>query len=462
MGAPRASASHVDRSMGTPEASIKRFSRQRRWAHAVSHAVHVDCTTFPTSGRRWGRILRSALQWYGACQNCQKKRPGPRLHRRLSRYLIAQRSASRQRKVKRRRLHTSRSAELLTNSFARQTPVQETSHTCNTSSGLAKTEDCDGPPRKRPRQTTLQVCQGTNTLASVESRMAMLSSWPQRPKAAMQWLGLSESRKVHHYKAQYASDRDGRHMLPRRLWKYYAQRYTLFSRFDHGVLIDKEMWYSVTPEPIARAQASHLAWSASPEACSAETEETRAGRIIIDGFCGAGGNAIQLAKIPRRGRSANFVLGIDVQQSRLSATMQNASVYGVRGCVDVICADFRSTPRLLRPGTVTGVFLSPPWVDDGIVPRTPSASAAASPFSVRHLACKLDGAGILCIALALAPSVAMFLPRATTKREIRALAVVARSSVAVHEHVRMTHGSPARHATALTCFFGAWAQRRVS
>ena len=40
--------------------------------------------------------------------------------------------------------------------------------------------------------------------------------------------------------------------LPRGLWKYWLQRYTLFSRFDEGVLIDEEGWFSVTPEALAR------------------------------------------------------------------------------------------------------------------------------------------------------------------------------------------------------------------
>jgi hypothetical protein len=43
-----------------------------------------------------------------------------------------------------------------------------------------------------------------------------------------------------------------RRKLPRQLWKYWPQRYSLFSRFDDGVLMDEQGWYSVTPETIAR------------------------------------------------------------------------------------------------------------------------------------------------------------------------------------------------------------------
>lgn len=38
--------------------------------------------------------------------------------------------------------------------------------------------------------------------------------------------------------------------------KYWAQRYRLFSRFDEGIQLDRESWYSVTPEKIAEHIAS--------------------------------------------------------------------------------------------------------------------------------------------------------------------------------------------------------------
>jgi hypothetical protein len=33
--------------------------------------------------------------------------------------------------------------------------------------------------------------------------------------------------------------------------QYWAQRYRLFSRYDEGIQLDEESWYSVTPEKIA-------------------------------------------------------------------------------------------------------------------------------------------------------------------------------------------------------------------
>lgn len=61
--------------------------------------------------------------------------------------------------------------------------------------------------------------------------------------------------------------------------KYWCQRYLLFSRFDKGIKMDEEGWFSVTPESIARHHASR---------CGSG--------IIVDCFTGVGGNAIQFAQ----------------------------------------------------------------------------------------------------------------------------------------------------------------------
>lgn len=60
--------------------------------------------------------------------------------------------------------------------------------------------------------------------------------------------------------------------------KYWAQRYNLFSRYDDGIKMDEEGWFSVTPEAIAIRQA-----------------ERSGGGLVIDCFAGVGGNAIQFA-----------------------------------------------------------------------------------------------------------------------------------------------------------------------
>ncbi|KAG5625474.1 hypothetical protein H5410_010692 [Solanum commersonii] len=60
--------------------------------------------------------------------------------------------------------------------------------------------------------------------------------------------------------------------------KYWVQRYDLFLRYDQGIKMDEEGWFSVTPEKIALRHASRCG-----------------GGVVIDGFAGVGGNAIQFA-----------------------------------------------------------------------------------------------------------------------------------------------------------------------
>ena len=42
------------------------------------------------------------------------------------------------------------------------------------------------------------------------------------------------------------------------LESFYRKRYFLFSKFDSGVKIDKEGWYSVTPEPFSKYLAERV------------------------------------------------------------------------------------------------------------------------------------------------------------------------------------------------------------
>ena len=36
------------------------------------------------------------------------------------------------------------------------------------------------------------------------------------------------------------------------LQTFFDRRHTLFSKYDDGILLDDESWYSVTPEPLAQ------------------------------------------------------------------------------------------------------------------------------------------------------------------------------------------------------------------
>ncbi|XP_060084227.1 trimethylguanosine synthase-like [Ylistrum balloti] len=119
------------------------------------------------------------------------------------------------------------------------------------------------------------------------------------------------------------------------LRKYWAQRYRLFTRFDDGIKLDREGWFSVTPEKIAE----HIA-----DRCRCD--------VIVDAFCGVGGNAIQFAFTCER------VIAVDIDPAKIECARHNAAVYGVEDRIEFICGDFLKVAPLLKADVI---FLSPPW-----------------------------------------------------------------------------------------------------
>ena len=86
--------------------------------------------------------------------------------------------------------------------------------------------------------------------------------------------------------------------ISRKMRKFYKRRYQLFHRFDLGVLLDLESWYSVTPEQTA-AHIAHKCFRMLSQTPSTNTTKTSAQQesVCLDGFCGSGGNSIQFARL---------------------------------------------------------------------------------------------------------------------------------------------------------------------
>ncbi|XP_035789012.1 trimethylguanosine synthase-like [Anopheles albimanus] len=121
------------------------------------------------------------------------------------------------------------------------------------------------------------------------------------------------------------------------LLKYWYKRFSLFSLFDAGIRLDRESWFSVTPEKVA----AHTA-----ERCRSD--------LIVDAFCGCGGNTIQFAFTCQK------VVAIDIDPRKIEMAKHNASVYGVADRIEFITGDF---VQLAAGGRLQAdtVFLSPPW-----------------------------------------------------------------------------------------------------
>jgi hypothetical protein len=159
--------------------------------------------------------------------------------------------------------------------------------------------------------------------------------------------------------------------------KYYAQRYRLFSRFDLGIQLDQESWFSVTPEKIAIHIASRLSH------CN----------LILDAFSGAGGNSIQFALHSKR------VIAIEIDRKRLQISRHNAQIYDVADKIDFIQGDSMVLMPLLK---VDAIFLSPPWGG----PKYSTESV----FDMRRMG-PYDGLEILDAALKVTQNVAYMAPR---------------------------------------------------
>ncbi|XP_020572794.1 trimethylguanosine synthase-like [Phalaenopsis equestris] len=163
------------------------------------------------------------------------------------------------------------------------------------------------------------------------------------------------------------------------LFKYWLQRYSLFSMFDAGISMDDEAWFSVTPEAIAASHAAHAAFSSAA--------------VVIDCFAGVGGNAIQFAARGFR------VVAVEIDPRKVDYAVKNARIYGVKDRIEFLVGDFFSLAPFLK-GDV--VFISPPW-------GGPSYSKIHT-FTLDMLKPK-DGYLIFQAAQEITPNIIMFLPR---------------------------------------------------
>lgn len=177
---------------------------------------------------------------------------------------------------------------------------------------------------------------------------------------------------------------------PFHLGKYYSQRHRLFHRFSEGVALDDESWYSVTPEKIAAHHARRLA-AVAPAGTDA---------VIVDAFCGCGGNAIQFA------HHAAHVLAVDWTASRLVLATHNARVYGVSERVDFMAGDVNVVLPTLRPRGVHAVFMSPPWGGPGYI--------ETAAYDVRPFVKLVD------LARLVSPNVAILLPKNVRHEDVAA------------------------------------------
>lgn len=133
--------------------------------------------------------------------------------------------------------------------------------------------------------------------------------------------------------------------ISRKMRKYYRRRYQLFTRFDDGILLDNESWFSVTPEKVAL----HIA-----EKCFKDLG-SNPNLTVLDAFCGSGGNTIAFAHY------FNNVISCDIDFNKIQCAQHNATqVYKCGHKINFLIQDFFSLDKILNC-KIDLIFLSPPW-----------------------------------------------------------------------------------------------------
>ncbi|WVF68503.1 hypothetical protein IAT40_003270 [Kwoniella sp. CBS 6097] len=195
--------------------------------------------------------------------------------------------------------------------------------------------------------------------------------------------------------------------VPSDLVKYFAQRRLYFPEYDTlPLLLDRTGWFSVTPQPIAE----HIA---QRSACD----------VVLDAFCGVGGNIIEFAKTCER------VIAIDNDLTRLKLARHNALHRGVADRIEFILGDYtdfaRSYAHATKASSIKGkekaqrdivdvVFLSPPW--GGI-----NYLEGAEQFPLSAIL-PIPGDELFDLTTHFTPNIAYYLPKNTDLKELSKLA----------------------------------------
>ncbi|KAG1692640.1 hypothetical protein DVH05_025120 [Phytophthora capsici] len=184
------------------------------------------------------------------------------------------------------------------------------------------------------------------------------------------------------------SKKKTKYPVPKDVVKFYLQRHVLFDRFEDGIQLDHESWYSVTPQAIAEHIAKRLA-------CD----------VVVDPFSGCGGNVIQLAKTCKQ------VIAIDIDPEKIRMAKHNAEIYGVADKIEFIIGN---SIDILPKIKADVVFLSPPW--GGV-------KYSRKRFSLEDMLVKgVSGLDLFAKARQVSKNIAYYLPKGTPTEDLMALA----------------------------------------
>lgn len=123
----------------------------------------------------------------------------------------------------------------------------------------------------------------------------------------------------------------------------------MFSKYDHGIKLDDESWYSVTPESLGEYITERV--------CKTFPQESEI--HVLDAFAGCGGNIIQF------GKRCTKVYGCDIDQTKINYCQNNCKIYGVSNYKVLLKDYLEATAKDFDNKKINAVFLSPPWGGTG-------------------------------------------------------------------------------------------------
>jgi tRNA G10 N-methylase Trm11 len=178
--------------------------------------------------------------------------------------------------------------------------------------------------------------------------------------------------------------------------------------------MDDEMWYSMTPEEIAKDHAKSLNRLKFP--------------ILLDPFCGFGGDLLYLSE-----NSTSIACDISLERLKQARVLQTQ--LGSKSS-DFVVSNFMSPRCCFRENAFDAVYLSPPWGHRGV--RNRKKSRIFGERSLRTL--EIDGFQVFMKALKLCKDNIMFyLPRGMKMTELKQLAEMTCNEEYVFVKIHVSH-----------------------
>ncbi|GMM34248.1 RNA methyltransferase [Saccharomycopsis crataegensis] len=227
------------------------------------------------------------------------------------------------------------------------------------------------------------------------------------------------------YKRAVPADMDAR------VHKYWPQRYDLFSRFDEGVWMNTELWFSVTPESMAIFLSKFI------KCCLPDAKNA------LDLFSGGGGNTIQFAKL------FDKCVGIDINEENIECAAHNAEVYDVANKCEFINLDWKvfskdkkALQEFKEQHKIDFAFASPPWGGPGYKNLESFDLSQLQPLPLKKLLKSM---------FKITENVILFLPR---NSDLEQLSQVTKKLLGKQAMARVIHLKLDGRPKGICCFWG--------